>query len=251
MDVNDRMLTYFPLAPRRLGEAQRHEVALWENGAVLIEMRQGQDFAIAEEVASVNRRAAVEAIGLCIVVAPVEAEHWRATCGIGQAKRTAQGGHEYVRIRERSLFLIDKEEVQGCCVARLLRRLLHQPLRVPSARRVIRILRNTRVSDVRTPPVHNVDGGLANIAEAIDRPNGTVVLGGVHIYGRHERIENVRQDFPALVGLLWIRERGSAVIVVHHIVPIRQNLDRSLPAVFLSRLYPGRRQKVMDSGTNV
>src|SRR5229473_2857876 len=134
MDVNDRMLTCFPLAPRRLGEAQRHEVAIRENGAVLIEMRQGQDFAIAEEVASVNRRAAVEAIGLCIVVAPVEAEHWRATCGIGQAKRTAQGGHEYVRIRERSLFLIDKEQVQRRCVARLLRRLLHQPFRVHSAR---------------------------------------------------------------------------------------------------------------------
>src|ERR1700733_11205434 len=99
MKVIDPHPAGFPFAPRRLWESERHQVAARENRAVLIEVRERQDFAIREVIAGIDRSAAVEAVSLGVIVAPVEAEDRRTAGGAGQTQRTAQRRDEDEGIR--------------------------------------------------------------------------------------------------------------------------------------------------------
>src|SRR5258707_11963517 len=128
-------------------------------------MSERKHLAIGQEVAGVDRGTAVEAIGLGIIVAPVEAEYWRAASGRGQAQRTTQRRHEHEGIRERVLLLVDEEEIERRGVARLLRSLLHQPFGVPGARRVSLRRRETGVGAEIAPAIYHIDGRRIGVAE--------------------------------------------------------------------------------------
>src|SRR5215472_6717011 len=75
VSINYSHWAHFPFAPRRLGPTQRQVVALGVSGAILVKDRQCQDVAVAEILSIINRRATVKAIGLGVIIGPVEAEH--------------------------------------------------------------------------------------------------------------------------------------------------------------------------------
>src|ERR1700730_14589154 len=107
-------------------------------------------------------------------------------------------------------------ELEGGSISGLLGRLLHYPLRQPSAGSVIIALLKGRVGDVIAQPIDDIDTLRRDVAEAIDRPNRAIVGRGLHIECWKVRIENVGQDLPALVRLLRVREGVTPAIGVHN-----------------------------------
>ena len=160
MDVIHSPSRALPICPTKASESPAASDSHRENRAVLVEMRERQDLAIAKEVAGIDRGAAVEAIGLGVVVAPVETEDRRTTGSAGQAQRAAQRRHEDEGIRERVLFLIDEEQVERSGVTRLLGRSLPSATRCTRCRGIVRSLcREAWVGVEVAPAIDNIDGG--------------------------------------------------------------------------------------------
>src|SRR5215472_103447 len=95
------------------------------------------------------------------------------------------------------------------------------------------------ISYVVARPIDDVKSGWRDVAEAVDGPHCAMMLGGVDVHRRTHTPEDIRQDLPAIIGLLRIWERRPAVEVMEYEMAGGRYLHPDLRAVFLSRIAPG------------
>src|SRR5215472_2399799 len=100
-------------------------------------------------------------------------------------------------------------------------------------------MREAWISYVVARPINDIKSRRCDVEKAVDGPHRAVMVRGVDVHRRTHTPEDIRQDLPALVGLLRIRERRPAVEVTEYEMAGGRYLHPDLRAVFLGRIAPG------------
>src|SRR2546430_14471708 len=94
--------------------------------------------------------------------------------------------------------------------------------------------RVTGVGDEIAPSIDDIKGGRCDISVSVDRPYCAIRRGCFDVHCRSVGPEDIRQDFPALVRVLRIGKWRSTLVILHHVMAIRQNLKAGLSTIPLS-----------------